>query len=281
MSKARFTTQFRFFAVCTTLLFSIGNWAIAANQSELGRWESGLKQAYFGEREIADGAAFIKIEAPKRAEDPALVPLKIITNIPQTSERYIKNMTLIVDNNPDPRAGIFHFTPESGKADLEVRIRVDQYSDVRAIAETNDGKLYMVSRYVKGSGGCSAPAAGDLEAARARMGRMKLQTKAETSDDYSLVSAMLRISHPNITGMQKNQMTQLYYPAHFIKEVTVKLDDQKIFSAELGISISENPSFRFYLTPKQSKGKLTAEVRDSENMEFRYSEDITVLPSSS
>lgn len=248
----------------------------AAGQSELGIWESALRAAYFGNRDIEENNEIIQIVAPKRAEDPALLPLKIKTGISQSKTHYIKNVSLIIDRNPDPLAGVFHFTPNNGKADLELRVRLDQYSYVRAIAEMNDGKLYMSSRYVKGSGGCSAPAAGDLATAMNRLGKMKWQTNASSNEtDSSLISAMLRISHPNITGMQKNQMTQLFYPAHYIQEVKVKLDDKPIFSAELGISISENPSFQFYLTPDQS-GQLTAEIRDSEDMKFIHTKDISV-----
>lgn len=40
---------------------------------------------------------------------------------------------------------------------LATRVRVDDYSYVRAVAETADGKLHMVKAFVKASGGCSAP----------------------------------------------------------------------------------------------------------------------------
>ncbi|MCB1754044.1 MAG: quinoprotein dehydrogenase-associated SoxYZ-like carrier [Gammaproteobacteria bacterium] len=258
------------------LLLLLAQSVSAAEQSEVGIWESSLRNTYFGTSEIEENNDIIQIEAPKRAEDPALLPLKIKTGIPQSEQHYIKSVSLIIDRNPDPLAGVFHFTPDNGKADLELRVRLDQYSHVRAIAEMNDGKLYMTSRYVKGSGGCSAPAAGDLAAAMARLGKIKLQTGAPSADtDSPLVSAMLRISHPNITGMQKNQMTQLFYPSHYVQEVKVKLDDKPIFSAELGISISENPSFLFYLSPEQS-GRLTAEIRDSEDLTFVHTEEVRI-----
>ncbi len=261
---------------CVIMIFGLGSGHLfAAQQSDVGIWDAALKHSYFGDNVIEENSDLIRLEAPKRAEDPALLPLKIITGIPQSEDRYIKTVTLIIDKNPDPKAGVFHFTPENGKADLELRVRLDQYSHVRAVAETNDGKFYMASRFVKGSGGCSAPAAGDLVTAKARMGRMKLNTQLAPDDQFSGISAMLRISHPNITGMQKNQMTQLYYPAHYVQQVKVKLDDQPIFTAELGISISENPSFLFYLAPDKS-GKLTAEVKDSENLEFVHSQEIKV-----
>mgnify|MGYP002150436774 CR=1 FL=1 len=53
-------------------------------------------------------------------------------------------------------------------AEIETRVRVDAYSHVRAIAEASDGQLYAVTRFVKASGGCSAPAGSDAQAAAAR-----------------------------------------------------------------------------------------------------------------
>ena len=71
--------------------------------------------------------------------------------------------------------GIFHFTPHSGKADLALRVRLNAYSNVRVITETSDGKLHMSKRFVKASGGCSAPVGTNLEAAFKRMGKMKFK----------------------------------------------------------------------------------------------------------
>ena len=68
----------------------------------------------------------IEIKAPYRSEDPAVVPVSIHSKIPQTAERYIKKLHVYLDKNPLPLVGVFEFTPESGKADLAMRIRVDE-----------------------------------------------------------------------------------------------------------------------------------------------------------
>lgn len=259
----------------TLALAAISSVAIAATQqaSTPGIWEQTLKQHYFAQSPITENSGVITLDAPARAEDPALVPIRIRAAFPQTEQHYIEEITVIIDRNPDPRAGVFTFSPRSGRADLELRLRIDQYSHVRAIARTNNGELHMVSRYVKASGGCSAPSSGDLEQAMARLGKMRLLTKAADEDDSSLLSTQLRISHPNITGMQRNQETQLVYPSHFVRKVRVTLDGEIIFSADVGISISENPSFRFYIkTPPPealgNEGELIAEVFDSKENRF-------------
>ena len=43
------------------------------------------------------------------------------------------------------------------------------------MAETSDGQLYVVERFVKAAGGCSAPALKDKEVAMARLGKMQLK----------------------------------------------------------------------------------------------------------
>jgi sulfur-oxidizing protein SoxY len=228
-------------------------------------WHNGLRQANFGDREIIESDEIISLETPKRAEDAAVVPIRIKARIPQTEELYIKDIFLIIDNNPGPLAGRFHFTPKSGRADLSMRIRINAYTPVRAIAETNDGKLYMSKRFVKASGGCSAPAGSDLESALSRLGKIKLKARDAVVDEPTM--AQLNISHPNITGLQLDQVTRLYIPAHFVKQIKVSFNGEPVMTAETDIAISEDPSFRFYFVPDK-EGELKIDVVDSKDLTF-------------
>lgn len=229
-------------------------------------WSGGLRHAYFGDRPIVQSEDLIVLDAPRRAEDAAIVPISITAKIEQTDEQYIKTIYLFVDKNPGPLAGQFHFTPRSGRADLAFRIRVNAYSPIRAIAETNNGELYMSRRFIKATGGCSAPAGSDLDAAMARIGKIKLKTNDVLKADEPNL-AQLMISHPNLSGMQMDQVTRLYAPAHFVQHIKVSFEGEEVFSAETGFGISENPSFRFFFVP-QSEGQLTAEITDSKNLQF-------------
>jgi len=229
-------------------------------------WQNSLKAQFFGDRPIVQSDEVVELEAPVRAEDGAVVPIRIHAKFPQTADRYIKTISLIIDKNPAPLAGKFQFTPQSGRADLALRIRVNEYSPVRVIAETNDGKLFMDTHFVKASGGCSAPVGTDLDAAMKRLGKIRFKTKNITSLDEP-VATQLAVSHPNITGMQKDQVSLLYIPPHFVTQVDVKFEGEPIFSAETTISVSENPNFRFYFVP-QKEGTLTAEITDSKGMKF-------------
>jgi sulfur-oxidizing protein SoxY len=82
------------------------------------------------------------------------------------------------------------------------------------------------------------------------------------------------ISHPNLTGLQMDQVTRLYAPAHFVKEVRVSFDGEPVFSAETDISVSENPNFQFYFVPTH-EGELDVEVVDSKGLRFNHTQTVS------
>lgn len=264
------------FGIATLLMLLAPVLVEATTAEEDMVWSGGLRHAYFGDRPIVQSDELIVLDAPKRAEDAAIVPISITALMPQTDERYIKTIYLFVDKNPGPLAGQFHFTPRSGRADLAFRVRVNAYSPIRAIAETNDGELFMSRRFIKATGGCSAPAGSDLDAAMARLGKIKLKT----DNDLQIAeptAVQLMISHPNLSGMQMDQLTRMYAPAQFIRHVKVSFEGEEVFSAETGFGISENPSFRFYFVPER-EGKLTAEISDTKDLQF--SQTLQIAPAS-
>ena len=53
------------------------------------------------------------------------------------------------------------------------------------------------------------------------------------------------IRHPNYSGLQRDQITQLFIGAHFLDRIEVFQGEDRLFLIEGGISISENPVFRF------------------------------------
>lgn len=198
-----------------------------------------------------DGAALFSVDAPYRAHDAAIVPLHIKQD--PSSDQTITKLIIVVDENPAPVVAEFDFTPDMGHIDLETRVRVDSYSNIRVIAQTADGAVYMNGRFVKASGGCSAPALKGMEAALANAGKMRLKLFDAQAENAAASSsrqqAQVMIRHPNYSGMQRNQVTQLFIPAFFVQELEVFQGDTKLWSMEGGISISEDPVFRFSYLP--------------------------------
>ncbi|MGZ4957683.1 MAG: quinoprotein dehydrogenase-associated SoxYZ-like carrier [Methylomonas sp.] len=249
-------------------------------------WNNVLKSQFFAGKSIEETDSVIDLEVPYRAEDPAIVPIKVTAKFPQSKEKYIKRVLLLVDKNPFPFVGDFEFFPESGKADLAMRIRVNTYSNIRAIAETNDGKLTMTKKFVKASGGCSAPIGADLDEAMKRLGKVKFRLDDEIKTGQPTM-AQLMISHPNLTGMQMDQMTRFVRKSHFIDQLKVTFNNKPVMNAKIDIAISADPNFRFYFVPDKP-GELKAEFtdiscespmsRDACHKGSSYSQSHTVTP---
>jgi sulfur-oxidizing protein SoxY len=259
----------RWIAVATVVALTPGAaCAQDADPAASAVWKK-VHESVFANAPIAPADGVLALDTPKRAEDAAIVPVAIRSAIAQRSDRYIETIWLVVDNNPSPIAAVFHFTMASGRADMETRIRVEQYTHVRAIAKTSDGKLYMAVNYVKASGGCSAPAGKDAVAAQASLGKMRIRVD-EGSASGQPVLAQLMISHPNDSGLAMDQVTRAYATPHFVRQVDVSYAGKPVMRADVDFSISENPNFRFYFIPGDG-GELEAKVVDNQDLAFATS----------
>lgn len=233
------------------------------------RWQM-LRKSLFPDRAISeDASGVIELDTPARASDAAVVPIAFRTRFVQTPDSYIRKVYLVIDRNPSPMGATFSFTPESGRAEIETRVRIEEYTHVRAIAEMNDGRLFMHTRFVKASGGCSAPAGKDLQAALANAGRMKLRVEGDVVLGQPTL-AQLSVSHPNVSGLAIDQVSRLAPPPHYVRSIDVAYAGKPVLSADIDFTISENPNVRFYFVPREA-GQLTVKVVDSNDAKFEKS----------
>jgi sulfur-oxidizing protein SoxY len=250
--------------VLIAVLLALGSIGVArAEESDAerqARWQD-LRQAVFGDRKVEDGAGTITLDAPPRALDAALVPI----TIDLVGQAKVKTVYLMIDANPSPLAGTFHFGPAADTRELRTRVRVDAYTLMHAVAETEDGRLFMAEKFVKAAGGCSAPSTKDQKLAMERLGQMKLKPVGD--------GVQLLISHPNFNGMQMDQLTRNYTPARFIQDVKVTRGDALVFDLEADISLSEDPAITFGVLGKTPM-PVTVEVHDSSNATFKQSFDM-------
>jgi len=208
-----------------------------------------IQSSVFPGRTVVEDAASVQLFAPNQADDAAIVPISI--RIPSGVAPGAKSLTLIIDRNPAPVAATFTFGdgfrggPDVGERAIETRVRVDAFSRVRAILETADGSLHMASKFVIGSGGCSAPNAKDPDAALADMGKTKLLVLRDDVHGGAWRDARVMIKHPNFTGLQMNAKTGAFTPARFVRRIEVKQGDTLLWQMDGGISISEDPNIRF------------------------------------
>ena len=227
-------------------------------------WQK-VRKSYFEDRVITNDtdAKVVEIKAPTRAEDASTVPVQIKTGLNQTRDRYIQKLYLFIDANPSPVAAIFTFTPESGRADIDTRVRIEAYSHLRAVAEMNDGKLYMSTHYIKASGGCSA-ANGTLPDYADFKPKLKFKVDPNVEKGQPTLAQLL-INHPNASPLVRDQVSNLFQQAYYVRTVNVSYGGKLIMTADVDFSISENPNFRFYFTP-QGEGELRAEVLDTKDI---------------
>lgn len=232
-------------------------------------WEP-IKTLLFGDRVInPDGRQIISVYLNTRADDASTVPVMVNALVDQTPAEYIKHVYLIVERNPSPTAGVFRFTPDSGRVKVETRLRFEDFSFVRAVAEMNDGRLYMAQRWVRAAGGCSAPMAKNF-VPEALMGKMRFRMEdAVQFNQPNLVQVQIR--HPNESALaadfDPNRTPQ------FVRQVDVTYNGAPVMNAQVDFSLSDNPVFRFYFMPRQP-GSLRVEVEDT--FDRRYVQELRI-----
>lgn len=252
---------------------------LAASPALAGSAWDDIRPSAFGTRTIEDGAAVVAFHAPYRAEDQRAVPLAAEAAF--KDGRKIKSITFIVDENPMPVAAAFRFADRRDRATLSIDIRLDHASPVRVVVEADNGALYMIEKFVKASGAgvCAAPPAGDPVLAAATMGQMKLTdlTGSDAGATRFHRSAQLDIRHPQLTGMQMNQITLLYTPMRFVNAVEVRQGDDKLFDLEGSMTLSENPRIAF---DYQINGASLIKVTTKDTSDTVWRQDFPVGSSS-
>jgi len=97
----------------------------------------------------------VTLKAPEIAENGNAVPLTVSVDSEMSEKSYVKALYIAADGNPSPGVAIYQFTPMSGKAEVQMRVKLAQTQKLIAVAEMNDGTLYTASREVKVTiGGC-------------------------------------------------------------------------------------------------------------------------------
>jgi sulfur-oxidizing protein SoxY len=231
------------------------------------RWQE-IAAYFFDGRAIEPTDSLIKIEAPKRAQDAALVPITLTT-----AGGDISGVHLVIDDNPSPYAAHFTFGPAADPTVVKLRVRVNTYTNVHAVAETKDGKLYQAVAFVKASGGCSAPIGVTDEEAMQGMGEMKMKFAGDPLSGNP-VEATLMVRHPNFSGMQMNQLTRLIRPAHYVDKIVVSYGDTEVLTIAGDISISSDPVFNFSFRP-DGPGPMKVVVTDTEGGRWEQSFETT------
>ena len=111
-----------------------------AAQADLAR----ARRDLFGERPVNEGR--VTLSLPPIAENGYSVPLSVEIESPMTGRDYVKRVAILSPRNPLPLIAQYHFTPQSGRAKVEARIRLSGTQTIQAIAEMSDGSLWSGSQ---------------------------------------------------------------------------------------------------------------------------------------
>lgn len=176
-----------------------------------------------------NGEDIIYIEAPYRAIDGSNVPIKIFTN----DKNYtFKKFTLTIDENPSPCCAVFEFYDI--RAEVETNIRVNAYTFLTVVGE-DDYNTYIMKRYIKSAGGCSAP---PLKDTNKPFGDILITKHKDIG--YTTV----KIFHPNYSGMQYDTLRGTEIPALFIENMFMYINGKNVFNYNGTIGIAQDVYFK-------------------------------------
>src|SRR3954465_5138598 len=97
----------------------------------------------------------VKLDLPEIAENGNTVPMTIMVDSPMTEAAHVTDVLVVANENPRSGVVTFHFSPASGVAEANTRIRLAATHAVIAVARMNDGSFVMGSKQVKVTiGGC-------------------------------------------------------------------------------------------------------------------------------
>lgn len=230
-----------------------------------------VKEAFFAKRDIQE-VDFIKIDAPRRAESGAQVPVTFSYDKAAANGVDIKKIYVLVDANPIQLASTYHLTDSLKGFSMETRIRMETDSFVRLIGESADGKLYMVKREIRAAGGCGGTVDNDEAAVRAEAGKIKMNVESPVKFG-GLSTAVFNIRHVMRTGLQRDLVSQGFVPAFYINKTEFTYNGKPVMTVDVGVGTSENPYMKFKFTP-DAPGKLEVVATDNEGKVFSQSLDV-------
>ena len=126
---------------------------VSAGPAQAANDSADLIKKFTGGKTPAEGK--VKIDMPEIAENGNTVPMTIAVESPMTEQSYVKDVLVVADGNPRGGVVTFHFSPMSGVAEANTRIRLASSQKITAVARMSDGSLFTASKDVKVTiGGC-------------------------------------------------------------------------------------------------------------------------------
>ncbi|MGZ9810776.1 thiosulfate oxidation carrier protein SoxY [Pseudoroseicyclus sp. H15] len=90
----------------------------------------------------------VELDIPLLVENGNTVPLRVAAESPMTGEDYVEAIAIFNEINPLPDTVRFFFSPMSGKAEAQTRIRLNGTQHVHAVARMSDGSFWSAETNV-------------------------------------------------------------------------------------------------------------------------------------
>jgi sulfur-oxidizing protein SoxY len=84
----------------------------------------------------------VKLELPELAENGNAVPLKVTVESPMTRADHVQAIYVFSEKNPSANVVRFHLGHRSGRARVQVHIRLATTQQITAVAKMSDGSLW-------------------------------------------------------------------------------------------------------------------------------------------
>ena len=107
----------------------------------------------FGDRAMPPKTAWWCSKCPGRPRTRRWCRLTV--RVPPQVKQNLKSLTLFIDKNPDPKVATLNFGPAAGNGgerSFSTRVRIDNFSYVRAVLETEDGSAAHGEQIRRGGG---------------------------------------------------------------------------------------------------------------------------------
>lgn len=181
---------------------------------------------------------------------------------------------VVAHKNPTPHVLSVWFSPLSGRAELQTRIRLETSQRVTAVAKMSDGTYRRIDREVSVAfGACAQIGDGTNDEVAAFRPQAKVSVPP-TAPAGEIVTLRALISHPMETGLRLSA-TQEWVRQRIVSRFSCAFDGQEVIRVRLYPAVSTNPYFQFHARVERS-GTFTFEWYDTTDETYTASAPITV-----
>ena len=101
----------------------------------------GTLQAILQGAEMRKGR--VRLELPSIADNGHSVPMIVRVDSPMSDADHVRRIDLVSEKNPVPLIATFFLGPQTGRAEIESRVRLNGTQRVTAIAQLSDGSFWF------------------------------------------------------------------------------------------------------------------------------------------